>query len=142
MADPSPAGGLPASDAKASLEAANPAATSAPERTNSRRDKLFCICIASPHWNRPLLDMRFPPFFIFAPPHLHRFRITLYPPVFRVEIQLTVHFPSDVRELQHCNGDVSHGNRGVQLLAIPDSRDEVSEMPICHGIGPQQVSRR
>src|SRR5712675_3382861 len=116
MADPSTAGGLPEPEANASREAANPAATSAPERTNSRRDKLLCICIASPDSHRLLLDMWCPPFFILASPHLHRFRIALYPPVFRVEIQLAVHFPSDVRELQHCNGDVAYRDWCVQLL--------------------------
>src|SRR5437773_10650203 len=77
-----------------SLEAANPAATSALERTKSRREKML------------FLDMRRPAFLVLAAPHLRRFRIALDAPVFRVELQFAVHFPRDVGKLQHSNSDV------------------------------------
>src|SRR6266436_6825910 len=98
---------------KTSFEAANAAATSAPERTKVRREKVFLICNSSPGWHRGILDMRGPALLILAPPHLHRFRVVLNPPVFRIEMQLPVHFPRNVRKLQHRNGNVSGSDRSV-----------------------------
>ena len=69
--------------------------------------------------------MRRPALLVFAPPHLHGFRIVLNPPVLCVEMQLTVDFPRDIGELQHRNGDVPGGDRCVQFLPCADSRDEV-----------------
>src|SRR5579863_1790839 len=113
-----------------SAGAENAAATTAPERTKSRREKVV------------LLDMWRPPRLVFAPPHLHCFGIALNPSIFRVETQFPVDFPSDVGELQHRNGDVANSDRSVELLALPNCSNEVREVSIGHGVASDQVSRR
>src|ERR1700758_637249 len=112
-----------------SLEAANPAATSVLERMKSRREKVL------------FLEMRRPPFLVLAAPHLHRFRIALDAPVFRIEMQFAVPFPRDVGKLEHSNSDVAVRDRSVEFLAFADSRDEVREVSVGHGIAAEQVSR-
>src|ERR1700731_3597578 len=95
-----------------------PAATSAPERTKSRREKVLLICSASHGRHRRALDMRCPALLVLASPHLHGFRVTLDPPVLSVQMQLAVDFPSDVGKLQHRNGNVADRNRRVEFLAF------------------------
>src|SRR5579863_9997418 len=113
-----------------SAGAENAAATTAAERTKSRREKVI------------LLDMWRPPWLVVAPPHLHGFGIALNPSVFRVETQFPVNFPSDVGKLQHRNGDVANSDRCVELLALADTRDKVREVSVGHGITTDQVRGR
>src|SRR6266404_524870 len=143
MGDASAADGRSWASVKARLEAANPAATIALERAKSRRDNVFLICSSAGGRRRHCtLDMRCPALLVLAPPHLHRFRVALDPPVLRVEMQLAVDFPGDVGKLQHRNGNVADRDRSVELLPFADSRDKVREMSIGHGIAAQEVSRR
>src|ERR1700685_1278607 len=108
---------------------APPAATSALERTKSRRENAF------------FLDMWCPALLVLAPPHLHRFRIVLDPSVFRVEMQLAINLPCDVGKLEHRNRNITVSDRRVQLLAFADRRDEVREVSVGHGIAADQVGR-
>src|ERR1035438_1773568 len=124
----SPAGGSCASERRP-LGAAHPAATSAPERTKSRREKV------------PFLNMRRPAFLVLAAPHLHRFRVALDPSIFRVEMQFTVHCPRDVGKLQHRNRYIADRDRSVEFLALTNSRNEVREVSVGHGIAADQVGR-
>src|SRR5580704_4372810 len=141
MAEVSLAGARSAATANASLKAANAPATSAPEQTKLRRDKMFFIGISSPGWHCRGLDMRGPALFILAAPHLHRFGVALDLSVFRVEVQLTVDFPRDVGKLQHGNGDVAYRDWSVELFAFADPRNKVREVQIGHGIGSAEVGR-
>src|ERR1700692_436849 len=102
------------------------AATSAPERTKSRREKLL------------FLDTWFPAFLVLAPPHLHCFRVALDAPAFRVEMEFALHFPGDVRELQHRDRKITDRDGSIELLAFTDSRDEVCEVRVGHGIAADQ----
>src|SRR5438552_18816386 len=99
IAVPSSTSARAAATAKTSFEATNPAATSAPEQTKLRREKMFFICISSPGGHCRILDMRCPLLLILPPPHAHCFRVVLNPSVFRVEMQLPVDFPRDVGKL-------------------------------------------
>src|SRR5271157_5153374 len=90
------------------------------ERMKARRERVL------------FLDMRRPALLVLAPPHLHGFRVALDSSVFRVEMQLPVDFPRDVRKLEHRNSDVADRDRSVELLAFADSRDEVREVRVCH----------
>ena len=87
------------------------------------------------------LEVWFPSPLVFAPPKLHRVRIILNPPVFRVEMQFPIYLPSDVGKLQHRNGDVADRDRGVQLLTFSDCRDEVREVSVGHGIPAEEIGR-
>src|SRR5215467_12577134 len=107
-----------------------PAAARAPVRYRSRRDK------------PPSLDMRLPALLIFPAPHGYGFGIGLDAAVGGIEMQVALHFPRDVRELQHGDGHVSHLDGRVQFLALANSADEVREMSIGHGISTQQVGGR
>src|SRR5438552_15648907 len=89
-----------------SLEAANPAATSALERTKSRREKML------------FLVMRRPAFLVLAAPHLRRFRIALDARVFRVELQFAVYFPRAVGMLNHSNCVVGVCDRSVAFFIV------------------------
>ena len=53
------------------------------------------------------LKVWFPALFVLALPHFHRFGVALDVAVLGVELQFAVHFPSDVRELEHSNGNVA-----------------------------------
>src|SRR4029077_5303468 len=130
----------PSGNAKRSLVALNAAATNAPERTKSRRDKAFLTCRASSGTHR--LDMRGPALFILPSPHLHRVWVSQDTPVFRVQMQLSIDFPGDIRKLQHRHRHVPDSDGSVELLPLADSRDEVREVRIGHRIAPQQVRRR
>src|ERR1700730_3531221 len=122
----------------------NAAVARAPERMKFRRENTFAICDHSPPcreslpkvaWITPRsLHIRCPPLLVLPAPHLHRLWVTLNPPVFRVEMQLPVHFPGDVGKLQHHNRDIADRNRGVELFAFADSCDEVRKVGIRHGI--------
>src|SRR5258707_3072824 len=57
-------------------------------------------------------------------------------------MQLAVDFPGDVGKLQHRDGDLADRDRSIELLTFADSRDEVREMRVGHGIAAQEVSRR
>src|SRR5580692_9046193 len=92
--------------AETAAGAENAAATTAPERTKSRREKVV------------LLDMWRPPRLVVAHPHLHGFGIALNPSVFRVETQFPIDFPSDVGKLQHRNRDIANLDRSVELLTF------------------------
>ena len=85
------------------------------------------------------LDMRRPTLFVFAAPHLHRFRIALDPPVPGVEMQFPADFPCDIGELQHGNRNIADSNRRVEFLAFADSRDEVGEVSVGHGIAAEEI---
>ncbi len=119
----------------------NAAATSGRERTKLRRKKVFFICASSPRLHLCILDLWCPALLVLAPPHLHRFRVALDPPVFRVELQFPVDFLRDVRKLQHRNRDIAYRDRSVELFSFPDSGDEVRKVRIGHGIGSEEVGR-
>src|SRR5258706_1784146 len=142
MVDASAVDGFSLASAKTSLEAANAAGTSAPERAKSRRDKVFIICGSSTEGRRSASDMRGPALLVLAPPALHCFRVVQDAAVFRVQMQFEVDFPGDVGKLQHRNSDVADRDGSVELLAFTDSRDEVREMGIGHGVSALEVRGR
>src|ERR1700676_843646 len=86
-----------------------------------------------------ILDIRRPTLLVLASPHLHRFRVTLNASIFRIETQFAVDFPRDVGKLQHRNRDVAEGDRSVELLAFANSRYEVREVRVGHGIAANQI---
>src|SRR5260370_21047423 len=100
MVDASAVDGFSLASAKTSLEAANAAATSAPERAKSRRDKVFFICGSSTEGRPRAPDMRGPALLALAPPALHCFRGLQDAAGFLVRIHFAVHFPADVVKLQ------------------------------------------
>src|ERR1700746_1145988 len=85
------------------------------------------------------LDMRRPAFLVLAAPHLHRFRVALDPSIFRVKMQFAVHLPRDVGKLQHRNCYIADRDRSVEFLALTNSRNEVREVSVGHGIAADQV---
>ena len=58
------------------------------------------------------------------------------------ELQLAVHLPGDVRELQHRDGDVADSIGCVELLAGANGGDEVGEVQIGHVVGAGEVGGR
>src|SRR5712691_3981586 len=130
MGDGSSGDGGSVAIAKMSLGAAQAAATSTLERTKSRRETLS------------VLDMKFPALLVLAPPHLHRFLISLDSSVFCIELQCAFYFPRHVGKLQHRNRNVADSDRSVEFLALADSRDEVREVGVRHGIAADQIRRR
>src|SRR5258706_2501560 len=142
MVDASAVDGFSLASAKTSLEAANAAATSAPERAKSRRDKVFFICGSSTEGRPRASDMRGPALLVLAPPALHCFRVVQDATVFRVQMQLAVDFPGDVGKLQHGNSDVADRDRSVEFLAFTDACDEVREVGVGHGIAALEVRGR
>ena len=86
--------------------------------------------------------MRRPALLILAAPVLHGLGIVLNLAVRRIELQLAVHLPCNVRKLKHRNCDVANRDRRIQLLALANSRDEVGKVQIRHRVAPRQVRRR
>src|SRR6185312_5614969 len=89
------------------------------------------------------LHLRFPARLIFAPPALHRFRIVdNLAAGLRIELESALRLPGDVRQLEHCDGDVPHVDGRTQLLALGDPGNEVGEVPVRHRISPDQIGGR
>ena len=61
---------------------------------------------------------------------------------FRIERQLPIDFPCDIRELHHRDRNIADGNGGVELLTFADSRNKIREVSIRHGITTEDVGGR
>src|SRR5258707_6067248 len=73
-----------------------------PQRLTERNraaKKYFSLASYRASHTARTLDMRRPALLVLAPPHLHRFRVALDPPVLRVDLQLPVYFPRDIGKL-------------------------------------------
>src|SRR5271170_8155138 len=86
--------------------------------------------------------MRSPALLVFTAPHLHGMCVVLDLSVGGIKLQFAVYLPRNVGKLKHSNGDVSYGNRSVELFSLANSRYEVCKVQICHRVAASKIRRR
>src|SRR6202140_5651484 len=148
MGDGLPVAGMAGAAAESTTGGDIAASAIAPARRKFRRERSRFIRTLENGWIVAhalgaglALQMRSPALFIGAVPERHGFRIVQHLAVLVVQVQFTLRLPSDVRELQHGDGDVALCDGLLQLLALLNARDKVCEVGVRHRVTADQVRR-